>query len=490
MAVVKGLTLPQELKDEIHRTVASFPVDALVELAAEDKAFAPGIRATASAAEQLRKRLRALVDGSAMMPPRPLDALRRHSFQQQFVCVLSEMALTDAYGFGSMAAFCGGARLLVGMLLDPRGKVAAKAVEFINSGKPIAPPPATTDDARKALDAVFGPFIDELSRILLAPAIASAEPPPPEKQKDPYAGIIRTNAKLTHQVETLQKKVGAERQRVLDAKKTAESAGKDAARTCSELKTALKEIDGLKALLAAKTGEAAKAIKTAEAEKTAKSFALEAANRAKADCSKKLEEKDNKVAELRTELSIAMEKIEQLEKSGAIDSKEQFIKSIDETIPIVKRTPRTVLSETLNQAVGPNDKPVFLIDGHNAINTMPRYAAQETKGMKHEELRNLFVKDVCEYQRLLQPCEIRIHFDGPKPAEYAALGNSDVKIVYSGGTGDHRADYRIIQYVDFLAMQPGNRIAVITVSDDGDLRSDAAQSGSLLLHLDEFFSLF
>ncbi len=490
MAIVKDLKLPEELKEELHRTVALIPPSALVELVGRDKAFAPGIRATESAAEHLRKRLQSMIDSPALMPSLPLETLRQNSFQQRFVCVLSEMALTDPYGFASLSAFCGGARLLVGMLLDPRPKVSAKAIEFIRSGEKLSPPPADSENARKALHDEFGPFIDELSQILLAPKIKQAPASRPEKHKDLDTELRKTNAKLTHQIETLHNKLEAERQRAIDAKKAAESNRRESDTAISRMEKALKEIEDLKKIVATKTDELEKAIKTAKVEKNAKSAAVETANRTRAIFSSRLAEKDGNVKALKTELSQAMEKIAQLEKSGATDTKEQFAKAIEKSIPTIIQTPRSLLSGILGHTISPNDKPVFLIDGHNVINSMPQYVAQDNKGMKHEELRNLFIKDVCEFQRLLHPCELRIHFDGPKPTEHTALGNNEVKIVYSGGSGDHRADKRILQYVDFLALQANERITAITVSDDSDLRDEAAQSGSLLLYLNEFFSLF
>jgi hypothetical protein len=176
--------------------------------------------------------------------------------------------------------------------------------------------------------------------------------------------------------------------------------------------------------------------------------------------------------------------------ADAAEKRAEFTRTLDKTVPIKepRRTPRDTLADLTRCKIRENEKLLFLIDGHNVLNIVQRYIAAREGGTAHEELRNMLLRDVALIQSKLGNCEIRLHFDGPAAAEGAAFGNANLKVVFSGGSGPHRADRRIIDYITFYVTQADSD-RFITVTEDQDLRTEAAAGGSLLLYPREFMAL-
>lgn len=489
MAIINDVVLPQEVMEELHATIERMPAEALVDLAMREGSFAPGIRAIPANAPKLRERMRALADSPARMPQGALATLRVNSFYQSFTCVLSTLALVQ--GFEAIAQFTGGARLLVAMLLDTRKEVADKAAAVIRSGSPIAPPPRSAEDARKAMQDTFAPFLDEMSGILLAP-----EPPPPPKPAKPAPesrpcdiALIRelkeSNAKLERKAATLQHKVDAERERSAAAHKAKLDSEKAASSARAEMSAALAANEALKAEAATIRTHLEKALADAESAREAKAAAHQRLNTAKA----KLADVEAAAAELKRKLAAAKSRIAELEQNAATTARDEFAREIEKSMPHAPAAarPRTMLSEFLQRPVAAHEKFVFLVDGHNVLNTARRYVVDVENGVPHEDLRKALMKDAAALQRKLAPCEMRVFFDGSNPAEHTMPGNADVKEIYSGGTGEHRADKRIAAYCVFLEMHNGARAIVVT--DDAELRDEAGKSSALLLHTADFAAL-
>ena len=63
-----------------------------------------------------------------------------------------------------------------------------------------------------------------------------------------------------------------------------------------------------------------------------------------------------------------------------------------------------------------------------------------------------------------------------------------IKIVYSGGTGDHRADHRIEHYLSYLRNKAPNR-PILVVTEDREMRDRCANDKPVFLTPDQFLSI-
>jgi hypothetical protein len=109
----------------------------------------------------------------------------------------------------------------------------------------------------------------------------------------------------------------------------------------------------------------------------------------------------------------------------------------------------------------------ILIDGHNLLHKIRALIDPihfDTKSGPNRLARNLLIgklRDLVESQPSIN-CEL--WFDGPEDTEWRE--NDNLRVLFSGGTGDNRADSRIIESLNSLAYR---RIEgeVFVVSDDG-----------------------
>ena len=109
----------------------------------------------------------------------------------------------------------------------------------------------------------------------------------------------------------------------------------------------------------------------------------------------------------------------------------------------------------------------ILIDGHNLLHKIralidPIYL--DSKSGPNKLARNLLIgklRDLVESQPSIN-CEL--WFDGPEDTDWRE--NENLRVLFSGGTGDNRADSRIIESLNSLAYR---RIEgeIFVVSDDG-----------------------
>ena len=109
----------------------------------------------------------------------------------------------------------------------------------------------------------------------------------------------------------------------------------------------------------------------------------------------------------------------------------------------------------------------ILIDGHNLLHKIRALIDPihfDTKSGPNRLARNLLIgklRDLVESQPSIN-CEL--WFDGPEDTEWRE--NDNLRVLFSGGTGDNRADSRIIESLNSLAYR---RIEgeIFVVSDDG-----------------------
>ncbi len=486
MALLKDLTLPDPLKEELANLVRRLPSESLITLARLDKTFAQGFRAVPQNIEKFRKRMVTLVESPDPVPPSVFESLRQNSFQQQFTCVMSSLALIE--GYTSLAVFIGEARLLLSMLLDPRDSVVEKAQDVIQSRKPIAPPPASPEDARKAMADMFGPFLREFTTILFAPAKPSEKVVAVEvesikvlmrKLEEEKKSATSQATSLESKLQKLQSRLTATEKEYSDSKILFDANAK----CLNAEKLALTQLQSEKQKLEQEKQTLSQALDDEESRSVAASESLRTLH---ANFSKISEENTNLKRELEA-LKLATVTRRQEER---ISVKAEFQKTLIETVPLktLHRTARDRLADLTLATIKADEILIFLIDGHNILNLLQPYASARDSGATHEEQRKALLKDIALIQSKLGDCEMRLFFDGPTASETTAFGNKDLKIIYSGGTGDHRADRRIVGYIEF-ARQQTNRSKIITVTEDQDLRKEAATCGSLLLYPREFMTL-
>ncbi len=486
MALLKDLTLPEPLKEELASLIRKLPPDSLLALARLDKTFAQGFRPVPQNTEKFRTRLITLVESPDPIAPSILECLRQNSFQQHFTCVMSSLALTE--GYSSLARFIGGGRLLLSMLLDPRGKVVDKARDVIHSGAPIVPPPANSDDARKAMAEMFEPFLREFTTILFAREKPSEKAIAEEVEslKTLMRKLEEEKKSATHQTNSLESKLQKLQLRLMGTEKE-----------CSDSKARLDA--SIKSLKAEKlvVAQLEKENQTLKQEKQTLSHTLEDENSRHLADSEVLHALRTSVitlseknANLNHELTDLKRTTEAKRQEERISVKAEFQKTLTETVPVkmLPRTSRDRLADMTLTTIKADEPLVFLIDGHNILNLLQPYVSEREAGATHEEQRKALLKDVALIQSKLGVCEMRIFFDGPTASETTALGNKNLKIIYSGGTGDHRADQRIVGYVEF-ARQQKSKITIITITEDQELRQEACACGSRLLYPREFMAL-
>ncbi|MCL1887781.1 MAG: NYN domain-containing protein [Kiritimatiellaeota bacterium] len=124
------------------------------------------------------------------------------------------------------------------------------------------------------------------------------------------------------------------------------------------------------------------------------------------------------------------------------------------------------------------EKGVFLIvDGHNILFALQgKYATNASPVVPDREKRGRFVADVTRVALGRPTCRAWVVFDGPVRNEDSPAPN--VRVVYSGGSGEHRADKVVAETARFFRRaEPG--VPVIVATNDNELRGEAQKIGAL-----------
>lgn len=127
---------------------------------------------------------------------------------------------------------------------------------------------------------------------------------------------------------------------------------------------------------------------------------------------------------------------------------------------------------------------ILLLDGHNVLFGLPaRYNPPRGRSRSDAEKRDCVVQDVV---RILEPAPaVRawILFDGSSQTEHQAAPN--IRVSYSGGEGEHRADKVLLMNIGFLKKESPD-IPVLMVSDDQDLCAKARRLGAKTIPVLEY----
>lgn len=127
------------------------------------------------------------------------------------------------------------------------------------------------------------------------------------------------------------------------------------------------------------------------------------------------------------------------------------------------------------QALAGKIPAVILIDAHNTLFALQsRYRLPTDHRWPTAQTRQWLVEDVVQLLENTPSCRAYIVFDGPERTETMASHN--VQVIYSGGTGEHRADGVLVDQAKFLSQAGAEHLLIIT--NDGELAGLASRHGA------------
>lgn len=137
-------------------------------------------------------------------------------------------------------------------------------------------------------------------------------------------------------------------------------------------------------------------------------------------------------------------------------------------------SPRAIL----RRAIAGDIPAVLLIDAHNALFALQcRYRLPTEHRWPTAQARDWLARDIAGLLADAPNVRAYVVFDGPERSESTVSAN--VQIVYSGGTGEHRADGVLVDQAKFLASAGAENVLIIT--NDGELAGLASRHGAKAL---------
>jgi hypothetical protein len=119
---------------------------------------------------------------------------------------------------------------------------------------------------------------------------------------------------------------------------------------------------------------------------------------------------------------------------------------------------------------------MLLIDGHNVLFGLPvRYNPPRGGAVNDAEKRKKLTADIVRLAAPNPAVRAWIVFDGPTRHDTQAAPN--VRVTYSGGNGEHRADNVILDNIRFFR-SASPETTVFLVSNDQDLCQSARKLGA------------
>lgn len=137
----------------------------------------------------------------------------------------------------------------------------------------------------------------------------------------------------------------------------------------------------------------------------------------------------------------------------------------------------------LRRAAALGDPFTLFIDGHNVLFELQGIFGQYfVDGFPGTRARVEFGR--CLTRIFDKPgADVLLYFDGDDPMQHSL--SDQVRVIYSGGTGEHRADEAVLKHLRaFTQMpQPG---PVCLVTRDADFACQAREMGAIIMHPEEF----
>ena len=121
----------------------------------------------------------------------------------------------------------------------------------------------------------------------------------------------------------------------------------------------------------------------------------------------------------------------------------------------------------------------LVVDGHNVLFKLPTlFGGEFERGVPGAQARRSLVSKLVGLGQRYPNLTIRLWFDAAEIAEQTASEN--VRVNFSGGVGDNRADHQIVAYLRHLAeASPEQTRAVVTA--DGQEAADASSTGAMVM---------
>ena len=137
----------------------------------------------------------------------------------------------------------------------------------------------------------------------------------------------------------------------------------------------------------------------------------------------------------------------------------------------------------LRRAVAKGESFTLFIDGHNVLfelkDIFGRYFVDDLPGTKAR------VEFASRLTRIFDKpgADVLLYFDGNDPKQHSLSGQ--VRVIYSGGTGDHRADEAILKHL-MVFKQSVSSTPLCLVTRDVDFARQAREMGVIIMHPEEF----
>jgi len=142
----------------------------------------------------------------------------------------------------------------------------------------------------------------------------------------------------------------------------------------------------------------------------------------------------------------------------------------------------------LGRALAGQKPLMLLVDGHNALFGLPtRYNPQRGSAASEGEKRNKLVADIIRITAPNPAIRVWVVFDGPERTDTQASAN--VRVTYSGGVGEHRADNVLLDNITFFRTADPN-MAILLVSNDADLCKAAVKKGAQIVPVMDLGTFF
>jgi hypothetical protein len=139
------------------------------------------------------------------------------------------------------------------------------------------------------------------------------------------------------------------------------------------------------------------------------------------------------------------------------------------------------------QALRANEAFIWTLDGHNVLFGLDDLFGYDPEtGAPGQKARDALVTAMKAFVDEAPKCEVTVFFDSPEHGEHRASKN--VKVIFSGGEGEHRADRAILSYLEYVCREMSAMPRVL-VTNDRDLARQARELNTDIMRLEEFAAL-
>lgn len=437
--------LPEELEKVVDNLIDLCPISEIIDTFTNTGYQFPGIRLNQKNEKLIRRHLYSIKGNKVFK-----CFLENCSLYCNLTICLSEKALID--GYDVLENVFGTAEILLAFLLDERKSIRGFALKKL--GEPIVYKKRMHDsvEANKEFSKTFSPL---LNTMLFVMPCSSKNMEDRASVKDESEKHIK---KLSSDNNSLSKK-------------------------CISLEKMIKRKNSELADISIKLLNAQK--KNEELQQKVKALSADL-NKCELDKRHILKENQHLVhqrdclkddiKELESKIQILKNKRKEDKdsfKQTLIRERQQGLKNvIEETIPLESnhKTKREILNEKiaslLHERVGVLSNLIILIDGHNFLNCCYNITDEN-----HSECRSYLENCLSIFNKWVPKSDIYLFYDSDTLSNNLVKANTKVKVIFSGGRGENRADKIIMSYYDFLFQERvkneiSNKLVLITNDRD------------------------